>query len=289
MKSAYNESCTPQNAALEQELLLYEQAGFDYIELRIDKLRDYLRTHIRDELQSFFRKNRLKPYAMIGMHAYKTLFAADDDPHRQEAFLIDFRFGCEILRAIGARDMVIVPPLFTEDTGKVYDEPWEQRLADNVRIFTYLSALARDYDVRLGIKIIDAPRCSVRTVEGCNAILDAVGQSNVGYTRDPFNFYMAEKDDSFASLVALRPERIFVVHVCGAEGKTLLQSDRTYPDEGVMNVENYLKALRAHGYDGPTSLDISREEEWGKRPERVIARAAAAMKSILPDSRHINQ
>ena len=226
---------------------------------------------------------------MIGMHAYKTLFAADDDPHRQEAFLIDFRFGCEILCAIGARDMVIVPPLFTEDTGKIYDEPWEQRLADNVRIFTHLSALARDYGVRLGIKIIDAPRCSVRTVEGCNAILDAVGQSNVGYTLDPFNFYMAEKDDSFASLSALRPERIFVVHVCGAEGKTLLQSDRTYPDEGVMNVENYLKALRAHGYDGPASLDISREEEWGKRPERVIARAAAAMKSILPDSRHINQ
>ena len=56
MKSAYNESCTLQNAALEQELLLYEQAGFDYIELRIDKLRDYLRTHTRDELQSFSAK-----------------------------------------------------------------------------------------------------------------------------------------------------------------------------------------------------------------------------------------
>jgi 2-keto-myo-inositol isomerase len=281
VKISYNESCTLKNSTLERDLALCEDAGFSFIELRIDKLREYLRNHTRDQLQSFFRKNKLMPYAMVGIHAYKELFSDEDDESRREQFLEDFWFGCEILCAVGAKNMIVAPPLFTEDENCNYTDTWQKRLEDNVRIFSRLSEMAKNYSINLGIKIIDAPRCSVRTVQECNAILDAVGTPNVGYTLDPFNFYLNKKDDSFTGLSELYPDRIFVVHVNGADGTALEQSARTYPDTGVMNVGNYLKALQKLGYDGPVSLDISRDDEWKKNPEDVIHKAAFSMREIL--------
>lgn len=42
---SYNQSCTLENSDQERDLALCEAAGFDFIELRIDKLREYLKTH----------------------------------------------------------------------------------------------------------------------------------------------------------------------------------------------------------------------------------------------------
>lgn len=281
MKTAYNVSCTLENATLEQELTLCEAAGFDFIELRIDKLRAYLRDHTRDELQSFFRKSKLRPYAMVGIHAYKGLFAPGDDGPRHQQFLEDFRFGCEILCAVGAKDMIVVPPLYTEDQGLDYDEPWPDRLAENLRIFTALSRLAKDYSVNLGIKIIDAPRCSIRTVQECNAVIDQIPENNVGYTLDPFNFFLNGGNDRLETLSDLYGDRIFIVHLNGAAAGARKQAERTYPDEGALDVDRYLRLLRDKGYDGPVSLDLSRPDLWQLDPEAVITRAAASMKTVL--------
>lgn len=281
MKTAYNVSCTLKNATLEQELALCQAAGFDAISLRIDKLRAYLRRYTRDELQSFFRKSALRPCAMVGIHAYTGLFGPEDDPEKNRRFLEDFRFGCELLCALGARDMIVVPPLFTEEEGRDYDLPWSQRMAENIRIFTRLSEMARDYGVRLGIKIIDAPRCSIRTVAECNAILDRIPGDNVGYTLDPFNFFLHGGNDNLETLRQLRGDRIFVVHVNGAAAGATLQRQRTFPDEGELDVDRYLKILAEKGYDGPVCLDISRPELWEMSPAGVIARGAESLRTVL--------
>jgi len=180
MKISYNPACTLHNATLEQELMLCEENGFDFIELRIDKLKDYLRSHTREELQAFFRKSRIKPCTMVGIHAYKELFSSCDEEERQKKFLDEFRFGCEILCAVGARNMIVVPPLFGEEECREYTDSWEKRREDNVRIFKELSKMAEAYNVNLGIKIIGTPRCSVRTIDECNQIIDCVGKPNIG-------------------------------------------------------------------------------------------------------------
>lgn len=281
MKIAYNVSCTLPNATLEQELELCQAAGFDAIELRIDKLRAYLQTHTRDELQSFFRKSTLQPYAIAGIHAYKGLFGPQDEAEKKQNFLRDFRFGCEILCAVGAKDLIVVPPLFAEDEGRDYDEPWEARKQENLRIFTILSRMARDYGVNLGIKIIDAARCSIRTVAECNEVIDGIPEKNVGYTLDPFNFFQHGGNANLESLEALYGDRVFIVHLNGAEAGAQRQNQRTFPDQGKMNVDRYLGILKGKGYNGPVSLDISRPDLWRERPETVIARGAEAMRFVL--------
>ncbi len=62
---SYNEACARDCSTLEQDLVLCEKAGFDYIEIRLDMLTDYLKRHTVEELAAFFCTSRLKPHAFI--------------------------------------------------------------------------------------------------------------------------------------------------------------------------------------------------------------------------------
>lgn len=52
MKTSYNEACGRDCSTLEQDLALCEQAGFDYIEIRLDMLRRYLQGHTAEQLRA---------------------------------------------------------------------------------------------------------------------------------------------------------------------------------------------------------------------------------------------
>ena len=45
LKLGYNEATCKENSTVENDLLLCEKYGYDYIELRLDMLQEYLKTH----------------------------------------------------------------------------------------------------------------------------------------------------------------------------------------------------------------------------------------------------
>ena len=53
MKISYNEATAKGCSSLALDLELCEKAGFDYIEIRLDMLGDYLKEHTVEELASF--------------------------------------------------------------------------------------------------------------------------------------------------------------------------------------------------------------------------------------------
>ena len=55
MKTSYNEACARDCSTLEKDLALCEKAGFDYIEIRLDLLRGWLKEHTVEQLKDFFR------------------------------------------------------------------------------------------------------------------------------------------------------------------------------------------------------------------------------------------
>ena len=50
LKLGFNEATCKENSSVEKDLALCEKYGYDYIELRLDMLKDYLKTHTVDEL-----------------------------------------------------------------------------------------------------------------------------------------------------------------------------------------------------------------------------------------------
>jgi 2-keto-myo-inositol isomerase len=51
------------NSILKKDLELCEKYGYDLIEIRLDKLRDYLKTNTVEDLVDFFENSNIKPFA----------------------------------------------------------------------------------------------------------------------------------------------------------------------------------------------------------------------------------
>ena len=117
---SYNEACARDCSTLEQDLVLCEKAGFDYIEIRLDMLTDYLKRHTVEELAAFFCTSRLKPHAFNALYLYPEFLSEGDDEARQKELLEEFRLGCEVGRAIGSHYFIIVPPLQRDPAGGPY-------------------------------------------------------------------------------------------------------------------------------------------------------------------------
>jgi 2-keto-myo-inositol isomerase len=62
MKIGYNKGCVIKKSNLEMDLRFAEKYHYDYIEINLDKLKEYLETHALNDLKQFFQKNHLKPY-----------------------------------------------------------------------------------------------------------------------------------------------------------------------------------------------------------------------------------
>lgn len=281
---SYNEACTLHNSDLEKDWIYAARAGFSYMELRLDKLDEYLETHTLEQLKQFISSGPMRPYALNGIYVYADFLSERDDTIRKEKLLGDIKRGCELCQALGVHDMVMVPPVYSEEEDRVYTDPWEKILEDNVRIFSYLADFTEPYGMRIGMEIVGAPRSSVRTIEQCNEILLAVNKPNLGYTIDAFNLYLYGKSNDFSSLQKTLPGKIFIAHINGGDSgelKELRQSYRTFCDRGVMDVKNYLKNLQAAGYDGPVSIEFFRKDCWERPAEEVIGEAYETTKAVM--------
>ena len=83
MKTSYNEACARDCSTLEKDLALCEKAGFDYIEIRLDLLRGWLKEHTVEQLKEFFETHRLKPHAINAVYLYQGMLpdeTPDADP-----------------------------------------------------------------------------------------------------------------------------------------------------------------------------------------------------------------
>lgn len=284
MKISFNQACTLHNSNLEMDLELCEKAGYDAIELRIDKIREYLLSHSLDELVEFFRTHCIKPYSINGIYVYTDFMSQRDDLEKQQALLRDIEYACKIGSAIGCNKMVMVPPVFFEEECRTYDDPWEKILEDNVRIFSAMSDFVRSYGMLIGIEIVGAARISVRTIKQCNEILDRVGKDNVGYTIDSYNLYLYHKTNNFDSILDAYLDRIFIVHINGGADcpeDEYLQKNRTFADRGVMDVQDFVGKLDQLGYKELVSIEFFCPDCWARPAWDVIEECYTTTKAVL--------
>ena len=80
MKIGLNQGCIVLSSDLETDLLLAESAGFDYLELRTDRIRSYLQKHTLEDLRTFFDSHHLKPHAIGGTYVYREFLSSMDNP-----------------------------------------------------------------------------------------------------------------------------------------------------------------------------------------------------------------
>ena len=136
MKTSYNEACARDCSTLEKDLALCEKAGFDYIEIRLDLLRGWLKEHTVEQLKEFFKTHRLKPHAINAVYLHQGMLP-DETPDWDDPAMQDFKLACEVGSAIGSGCVIIVPPL---DPSGVFTGDAAAAEQEGIRILKKLSA-----------------------------------------------------------------------------------------------------------------------------------------------------
>ena len=276
MLVSYNEACAKDCSTLEKDLELCEKAGFDCIEIRLDMLKEYLKTHTLAELAGFFKNSRLRPHALNAVYLYPEFLSEQDDKEKQSSLMDEFLLGCEACRAIGSRYMIIVPFLQKDPAGGPYAGKKEDPFRSSVRILKELSERAQAYEVNLCFEIVGFDRSSVRSIKEADEIVKAVDRENVGFVLDSYNLYLNGGNNDFSDIRKIQPEKIFAVHLMSGDdvpAQERGQDKRCFCGQGVVDTDGFLKELKACGYNGMVSVETFRPEYWQKSPEWVIEQA----------------
>lgn len=87
--------------------------------------------------------------------------------------------------------------------------------------------------------------------------IDAIGEPNIGLLLDSYHWYTT--GGTSADLLALNPAQIVHVHLNDAKDLPIaevLDNDRLYPGEGVIDLVSFLNTLAEIGYQGPVTQEV---------------------------------
>jgi 2-keto-myo-inositol isomerase len=258
------------NSTLELDLELCNKYGFDLIEIRMDKLKEYLEAHTLDDLVNFFEQNTLKPYAFNALE-----FVTFRHPNDYKKIKDDLVFLCQSGVKINCRNIVVVP---------TFDLPYTRQeiKEESIRVLHELADVAETYNMNLAFEFVGYPNCSVNTFEQAYEIVTAVNRSNVGIVLDCFHFH--SMNSKIESLKKADPNKIFIFHIDDAEDLpvgALRDHNRLWPGDGSIDLELILKTLKDIGYDKMVSVELFRPEYWEWEPEKTIKIAKEKTEAVI--------
>ena len=203
LKLGYNEATCKENSTVENDLLLCEKYGYDYIELRLDMLQDYLKTHTTDDLKAFFAKSHIKPFAFNSIENINFC-----TPEEWEKLVELFTFGCKVAQQIGNPYIIVVPTVTNEICTKNEKEIFD----DSVKVLNELADIAEPYGVKLSFEPIGDKKWCVNSVRQALEIVNAVNRDSVGLTVDCINVYLHDKCADVDFIRKISKEKVRVPH-----------------------------------------------------------------------------
>lgn len=260
MKICFNQATTMKNSTLESDLEYCEKSHYDLIEIRLDKLHDYLTRHTLGELRAFFDSHHIKPFAFNALE-----FINFRDKNGFEDIMRGLQFCCEAGQIIGCSRVVIVP---TFDVG---DKTITEIREETVRVINIMADYAEPFGVKLAFEFVGYPNCSVNTFGQAYDIIKTVNRKNVGVVLDCFHFHAM--GSRFEDLEAADAEKIFILHLDDSEDLPVgaaRDNNRLMPGEGAIDLPRILTILKKLGYDSMISIELFRPEYWDWPDEENI-------------------
>lgn len=271
MKLAFN-GATTMTADLETDIRAAAAAGYDLVELRSNKLYDYLETHSIDDLKGILSETRI---SVLSINTLEHITWRSDDDYA--AIKTECAKLAEISAAIDCPYVLSVP-------GSLRQGPKSEQetVEESVRVLNELADIAEPFGIKIGFEFLGEAGNSVTTLDLGSRIVDLVGRDSVGNVIDTYHFYTG--GSSYEAIDKLDPKKLFIFHINGAEDipkSELNDSKRLYPGEGILPIGEIKEHLDKIGYEGPASVEIFRPEYWEQDPFKVAVKAKAAAEKAL--------
>lgn len=271
MKIALN-GATTMTADLETDIRAAASAGYDLVELRSNKLYEYLVGKTVDDLKNLLSETGIGVLSINTLEHITWRSAEDYDEIKAECSRL-----CEISASIGCPFVLSVP-------GSLRQGPKteEEIIVESVRVLNELADIAEPYGIKIGFEFLGEAGNSVTTLDLGSRIVDMVGRESIGNVMDTYHFYAGSS--SFEAIDRLDPKKLFIFHINDAEDlpkADLNDSKRLYPGLGILPIKEIKEHLDGIGYDGPVSVEIFRPEYWEQDPFEVAIKAKAATEEVL--------
>ena len=249
MKLAINEATTMPRS-FEEDMAAYASAGFDAVELWLDKLKPFLEKHTLKDARKLLADRGIKA---IGA-CYQGGLMLTRDKQRQEV-LAEFRTKLETCEALGV-PVLVVPSDFP--AGSVTRDDYD-RAADGLR---EAADIAGRHKVALAIEFIKGGKL-VGSLRTALALARKTEKKNVGVLLDTFHLYAGAS--KVEHILEMKKSELLLVHINDlAPGyiEIATDKDRVLPGEGVLPLKEMLNTLSRIGYDGYCSVELFNEELW---------------------------
>lgn len=266
MRLALNEA-TVLPCSLETFLEAASEAGFDEVELRLEKLEEFLRGRSVGNMVKLMETSGLELASLNSIENFSLLPKLEFGKllkRLDRVMGICSEMGCDMVIAVPSP----LPPIKKGSVTK--------RTSEALRSMARAGA---SHGIGLAFEFLGFDNSSVRTLE--EAVKVIAGLDNVGLVFDAFHFYIS--GGSLTTLRNIPGEKIWMVHlndVKDSPTQGLKDNDRLLPGEGIMDLGSMIKNLRATGYDGHVSVELFNEEYWRQNPHEVARKGMISLKKL---------
>lgn len=262
---------TTEKCSLVEDIEIAGKAGYEVVEIRKDKMEQYLEKNAYADLVDLMRRNGVRPYTInaIGM---STMQPADEEAKVLRT-TEDFAASAA---AIGCPWIVACPG------GKTPEMSWDEIISRSAVTFGKMADIAWKHRVNLSFEFLGFGWSSIQTVSEAWAVVKEANRGNTGITIDTAHFYSGSSN--LAEISALPREALAVFHVNDLVDKPkneIGDYDRVMPGDGVIPLSAIVREVARIGYDGVASLEIFNHEFNEKNPLEIARTGLDAMKTAL--------
>ncbi|WP_159886594.1 sugar phosphate isomerase/epimerase family protein [Paenibacillus puerhi] len=148
------------------------------------------------------------------------------------------------------------------------------------------------YGIRLGLEFVGPHHLRSRwqypflwTMDETLDWIDAIGKPNVGLLFDVYHAYTTGLGAE--ELSRLNAGQIVHVHINDAPDvpvEAVVDNERLYTGEGVIDAVGYLRALQHIGYDGPVAQEVLLPSPPGESAEALVKRTKAGFERVFAEA-----
>ncbi len=267
MKPAISQVCSL-NSTFDKDIEDYASAGFQYVELWLTKLEDYLSNHAVDDAKELLQSHSIAPVAA----SFQGGLLTSQGEARTEAWKL-FVTRMVLCRELDIEVMVVAcdpaPPLKDVDI---------RRLQMSLR---EMASLAQEHHVRLALEF-QAQAALGNNLQTLVALVDEVSHPQLGICLDAFHFYVGPSKTE--DLAYLTRDNLAHVQFCDLADKPrelAADGDRIIPGDGDLPLPTIVQHLKDIRYDGSISLELMNPQIWQIPPLQVADIGLQALQRLV--------
>lgn len=273
MRACYNVQ-TCMESALEEDIRICREVGFQEIEISYAKADAFLKSHTMDELGRLVKDSGLTCASINAIFA--TSFCT---PEKWERVRREYEYACELGEAVDAHKVIVLTDEWADLPENVTKE---DIFRDTAEMLHKLADIGKPRGMITALEPVGS--MAVGDAKTAYEIVKEVNREEVGMVVDDFNLFLYDGGSDFEEIAHIDKDKIALVHINDAEKLPFARIDqmhRCMPGDGRIDVKGYMDYVRATGYDGTVSVEILNPAIWARSPEDVILEAYQKMIRFL--------